>query len=121
MDGRHAGLNVGFVQICADEGSFELPVDFVSNRVAIGVRPGPAVVLNGGVQRLGGVPDVVPQPSRIEDRCLLDVVDKPEGGVIAWIGPREFYERVGAVEDRRFYERVGAVEDRRFFVHEEWP
>ena len=34
--------------------------------------------------------------------CLIDVRDKPEGGVIAWIGPRKFYEAVGAVEDRRF-------------------
>ena len=34
--------------------------------------------------------------------CLLDVRDRPEGGVIAWIGPRKFYEAVGAVDDRRF-------------------
>jgi GNAT superfamily N-acetyltransferase len=34
--------------------------------------------------------------------CLLDVRHLPEGGVIAWIGPRKFYEAVGAVEDRRF-------------------
>lgn len=43
-------------------------------------------------------------------RCLLDVQGKPEGGVIAWIGPREFYERC-----------AGAVEDRRFVVYEEQP
>jgi len=43
-------------------------------------------------------------------QCLLDVRDKPEGGVIAWIGPREFYEKA-----------AGAVEDRRFNVFEEWP
>ncbi len=42
--------------------------------------------------------------------CLLDVLDKPEGGVIAWIGPREFYEKA-----------AGAVEDRKFVVYEEWP
>ena len=42
--------------------------------------------------------------------CLLDVKDKPEGGVIAWIGPRAFYEKA-----------ANAVEDRRFVVHEEWP
>lgn len=35
--------------------------------------------------------------------CLLDVRGRPDGGVIAWIGPREFYEKAaGAVEDRRF-------------------
>ncbi len=35
--------------------------------------------------------------------CLLDVRDTPEGGVIAWVGPREFYRKVcGAVEDRKF-------------------
>ena len=43
-------------------------------------------------------------------RCLLDVRGRPEGGVIAWIGPREFYEKA-----------AGAVEDRRFVVFEEWP
>jgi hypothetical protein len=43
-------------------------------------------------------------------QCLLDVRDKPEGGVIAWIGPRDFYERC-----------AGAVEDRRFVVYEEYP
>ena len=36
-------------------------------------------------------------------RCLLDVRGLPEGGVIAWIGPKGFYARAcGAVEDRRF-------------------
>lgn len=35
--------------------------------------------------------------------CLLDVQHRPEGGVIAWIGPQAFYERVaGALPDRRF-------------------
>jgi len=35
--------------------------------------------------------------------CLLDVRGLPEGGVIAWIGPKEFYRKAcGAVEDRRF-------------------
>jgi GNAT superfamily N-acetyltransferase len=42
--------------------------------------------------------------------CLLDVRDKPEGGVIAWIGPRAFYEKA-----------AGALDDRRFVVYEEWP
>ncbi len=36
-------------------------------------------------------------------RCLHDVRGLPEAGVIAWIGPKEFYRKtVGAVEDRRF-------------------
>ena len=35
--------------------------------------------------------------------CLLDVAGLPEAGVIAWIGPKPFYQRsVGAVDDRRF-------------------
>jgi GNAT superfamily N-acetyltransferase len=35
--------------------------------------------------------------------CLEDVRGLPEAGVIAWIGPKEFYARAcGAVEDRRF-------------------
>jgi GNAT superfamily N-acetyltransferase len=36
-------------------------------------------------------------------RCLRDVRNLPEGGVIAWIGPKEFYAKAcGAVDDRRF-------------------
>jgi mycothiol synthase len=36
-------------------------------------------------------------------RCLEDVRGLPEAGVIAWIGPKEFYARAcGAVDDRRF-------------------
>lgn len=35
--------------------------------------------------------------------CLLDVQDRPDGGVIAWVGPVDFYKRAsGAVPDRRF-------------------
>lgn len=35
--------------------------------------------------------------------CLLDVRDRPDGGVIAWVGPVGFYFRAsGAVADRRF-------------------
>jgi GNAT superfamily N-acetyltransferase len=36
-------------------------------------------------------------------RCLEDVRGLPEAGVIAWIGPKEFYRKtVGAVDDRHF-------------------
>jgi GNAT superfamily N-acetyltransferase len=36
-------------------------------------------------------------------RCLEDVRGLPEAGVIAWIGPKEFYRKtVGAVADRTF-------------------
>jgi GNAT superfamily N-acetyltransferase len=36
-------------------------------------------------------------------RCLRDVRNLPEGGVIAWIGPKEFYAKAcGAVDDRKF-------------------
>lgn len=44
-------------------------------------------------------------------RCLLDVADperRPEGGVIAWVGPVEFYRRA-----------AGAAPDRHFIVYEE--
>ncbi len=35
--------------------------------------------------------------------CLLDVRGLPEGGVIAWVGPKPFYARAcGAVVERRF-------------------
>jgi GNAT superfamily N-acetyltransferase len=36
-------------------------------------------------------------------RCLRDVRGLPDAGVIAWIGPKDFYRKTcGAVEDRRF-------------------
>ncbi len=41
-------------------------------------------------------------------RCLMDVRQRPEGGVIAWVGPASFYTRT-----------CGAVPDRRFVVYEE--
>lgn len=35
--------------------------------------------------------------------CLLDVRDRPDGGVIAWVGPVEFYKRASlALPDRQF-------------------
>ena len=40
--------------------------------------------------------------------CLADVRERPEGGVIAWVGPESFYART-----------CGAVPDRRFIVYEE--
>lgn len=40
--------------------------------------------------------------------CLADVRDRPDGGVIAWVGPESFYART-----------CGAVPDRRFIVYEE--
>ncbi|MFO0574867.1 MAG: hypothetical protein U1A78_12825 [Polyangia bacterium] len=41
-------------------------------------------------------------------RCLLDVRDRADGGVIAWVGPEAFYARA-----------AGTVPDRRFTVYEE--
>jgi len=36
-------------------------------------------------------------------RCLLDVRGLPDGGVISWVGPKDFYARVaGTTVDRRF-------------------
>jgi len=36
-------------------------------------------------------------------RCLEDVRGLPEAGVIAWIGPKQFYAKArSAVDDRRF-------------------
>jgi GNAT superfamily N-acetyltransferase len=40
--------------------------------------------------------------------CLLDVVERPDGGVIAWVGPEGFYARA-----------CGAGPDRQFVVYEE--
>ena len=42
-------------------------------------------------------------------RCLEDVRGLPEAGVIAWIGPKEFYRKT-----------VAAVDDRRFVTLEQW-
>jgi mycothiol synthase len=42
-------------------------------------------------------------------RCLEDVRGLPEAGVIAWIGPKQFYAKT-----------VGAVDDRRFVTLEQW-
>lgn len=42
--------------------------------------------------------------------CLEDVRTLPEGGVIAWVGPKPFYARA-----------AGAVDDRRFITYEEGP
>jgi len=40
--------------------------------------------------------------------CLADVGERPDGGVIAWVGPEAFYART-----------CGTVPDRRFVVYEE--
>lgn len=40
--------------------------------------------------------------------CLRDVLDRPDGGVIAWVGPVEYYARA-----------CGARPDRHFVVYEE--
>jgi hypothetical protein len=40
--------------------------------------------------------------------CLADVWERVDGGVIAWVGPVDFYARA-----------CGAVPDRRFVVYEE--
>jgi hypothetical protein len=41
-------------------------------------------------------------------RCLRDVRGLPEAGVIAWIGPKQFYAKAcGAAEDRRFWSMEG--------------
>jgi GNAT superfamily N-acetyltransferase len=46
-------------------------------------------------------------------RCLDDVRGLPEAGVIAWIGPKEFYRKtVAAVDDRRFVQLERATSPR---------
>src|ERR1700693_4081382 len=46
-------------------------MDLVFGGVAIRVGADPAVVLDGRVRRLRGIPDVVSEPPRVEDRRLL--------------------------------------------------
>src|SRR5258708_38908672 len=71
MNRGHTRLNLGSMQIGAHKRPFKLPVDFVCCGVAIGIRAGPAVVLNGGVERLRSIADVVSQPPGIEDGSLF--------------------------------------------------
>ena len=51
--------------------------------VAVGVGSDPAVVLDGGVEGLRAVADVVAEPASVEDGGLLDMVGiLPRGGKV---------------------------------------
>ena len=76
------GLNVG-----VDKCGLELRVDAVLGGVAVRVGADPSVVLDGGVQRLRAVGDVVAKPSGEEDDLRLGgfgvLLGGDEGAIVA--------------------------------------
>ena len=74
-------------------------MDLVGSGVAIGVGTDPAVVLDGGVQGLRAVADVVAEPAGIEDDGLLDGAGVVSGGgkmaILAQGGLQPFPDFVG--------------------------
>src|SRR3984885_9556200 len=66
-------------------GAFKLRVDVMLGGVSVGIGAGPAVVLDGGMQRLRTISNVVAEPSCVKDDRLLDglgwFVCGPKGAV----------------------------------------
>ena len=87
MAAATSGWNVGGLDVGVDEGGLELRVDAVVGGVAVRVGAGPSVVLDGGVQRLRAVGDVVAKPSGEEDDLRLGglgvLVGGDEGAIVA--------------------------------------
>ena len=73
----HFGFDFSLFQVRIDEGPLEFPVNLVAGRVPVRVGSDPAVVLNGGVQRLSAVADVVPKPAGIKNGCRFYAVAYP--------------------------------------------
>ena len=71
LGGRHLCLHLGRVDVRGHKWPFELPVNLVVCGIAVGIRSHPAVVLDGGVQRLRSVADVMPQPAGIKENRLF--------------------------------------------------
>ena len=67
MKRRDEGLDVGGADGGVDEGAFEAPVNGVVGGVAVGIRPDPAVVVDGDVEGLRAVGDIVAEPSGVEE------------------------------------------------------
>lgn len=66
------GLYFWGVEIGIDKCALKLPVDVMPGGVTVGIGANPAVVLDGGVEGLGGIADVVAEPACIEKDSLLD-------------------------------------------------
>jgi len=67
LGGSDFGLDVEGGKIGGDEGAFELRVNLVAGGVAVGVGAGPPVVLDGGVEGLRTIADIVAEPTGVED------------------------------------------------------
>jgi hypothetical protein len=68
VNGCDEGLDVGGIDGGVDEGGLELAVDGVFGGVAVGIFfRGPAVVVDGDVERLRAIGDVVAEPSGVEE------------------------------------------------------
>ena len=67
----HLRLYLGLMFVGGYKRPFELVMNLVSRRVAVGIWSRPAVVLNGCMQRLGRVAHIVAQPPGIKDGHLL--------------------------------------------------
>ena len=70
--GGYEGVYVGGFYVGLNVDALELRMDLVRGRVAVGVGAGPAVVLDGDVERLRAVADVVAEPAGVEEDGELD-------------------------------------------------
>jgi hypothetical protein len=64
---RHQLAKLQLLQIVGDENPFHLPVNGVGRRISLRIRTYPTVVVNGCVQRIRRVANVVTQPSCIKN------------------------------------------------------
>jgi len=102
MEGGEERLDVGGVDGRVDEGGFELAVDGVVGGVAVGILFfGPAVVVDGDVEGLRAVGDVVAEPSGVEEDGGFDgfgvLVGGGEGAIVAHGGLEAFPDFAGDV------------------------
>ena len=65
--GSHLGLHFRHTNVGSHKWPFKLPVNFMLRGVPVWVRTAPAVVLDSGVERLGCISDVVPEPADVKD------------------------------------------------------
>jgi hypothetical protein len=72
LGGGDEGGDVGGFDVGRDVDGFKLGVDLVFGGVAVGVGAGPAVVLDGVVEWLGAVADIVAEPAGVEEDGELD-------------------------------------------------
>ncbi len=93
--GCHEGSNLGRLDIGGDVDRFELRVDVMLGGIPVGIgRFRPAVVVDGGVERLRAVGDVVAQPACLKQDDGLDtgqvLIGCAELAVVAKVGFQAF-------------------------------